>query len=156
MQTTTADGRTQTATTDQEKSEMLADYFSSVFTEEQTRDMPEPVQQTVDSPFVEGTITVETVHRLLKQLHPEKAMGPDEMHPLVLRELRDVIAVPLQMIFQASLETGIVPESWKTANVSAIFKKGKKKSPGNYRPVSLTSVVCKLLEKIFKSWIRIS
>jgi len=110
----------------------------------------------INDPFTEGEITTEIIYKLLKELHPEKAMGPDGMHPLVLRELRDVIAQPLQMIFTSSINTGIVPEVWKTAHVSAIFKKGPasaRKDPGNYRPVSLTSVVCKLLEKIVKVWI---
>ena len=131
----------------------MADFFSTVFTQEPLGELPTPKTQDVTTPFTEGDITVEMVTKLLKQLHPEKAMGPDNMHPLVLRELRDVIAKPLQMIFNSSINTGIVPEAWKMAHVSAIFKKGDRKLPGNYRPVSLTSVVCKLLEKIVKGLI---
>uniref|UniRef100_A0A8B9CM06 Reverse transcriptase domain-containing protein n=1 Tax=Anser brachyrhynchus TaxID=132585 RepID=A0A8B9CM06_9AVES len=74
-------------------------------------------------------------------------MGLDGIHPRVLRELADIIAGPLSIIFQRSWEPGEVPVNWKLANVP-IFKKGKKKDPGNYRPVSLTSVPGKIMEKI--------
>ena len=54
------------------------------------------------------------------------------------------------MVFNKSLSEGVVPDDWKVAHVTAIFKKGNVKSPGNYRPVSLTSIVCKLLESIIR------
>lgn len=57
---------------------------------------------------------------------------------------------PLQVLFRKSLDTGELPEAWKTANVTPIFKKGTKGDPANYRPVSLTSVPCKLLESVVK------
>jgi hypothetical protein len=57
------------------------------------------------------------------------------------------------MLFKASLATGIIPDDWKRANVSALFKKGAKDMPANYRPISLTSQVCKVLESIIKDHI---
>ena len=59
----------------------------------------------------------------------------------------------LTHIFKQSLETGIVPSQWKHAYVSPIFKKDQKYNPKNYRPISLTSVICKSMEHIIVSQI---
>ena len=74
-------------------------------------------------------------------------MGHDGIHHRILREAHKELAEPLNMIFHSSIEEGNLPEDWKTANITAIFKKGSKNEPGNYRPVSLTSIVCKIMEK---------
>ena len=67
-----------------------------------------------------------------------------------LRECAEEIYLPLSEIFQRSISTGDVPNDWKKVNITCIFKKGNKQEPGNYRPVSLTSVLCKLLESNIK------
>ena len=72
------------------------------------------------------------------------------LHPRILRALEDKLARPLTHIFNNSVETGIIPEDWKSANVTAIHKKGSRQEPGNYRPISLTSVVCKTMDRLVK------
>ncbi|KFV77947.1 RNA-directed DNA polymerase from mobile element jockey, partial [Struthio camelus australis] len=88
------------------------------------------------------------VRDLLGKPDIHKSMGPDGMHPRGLRELADVIARPLSIILERSWRTGEVPEDWKKANVTPVFQKGKEEEPGNYRPVSLTSIPGKVMEQL--------
>jgi len=78
-------------------------------------------------------------------------MGPHAIHPGVLRELAEELAKPLSIIYQQSWLTGEVPDDWRIANVTPIYKKGWKEYPGNYRPVSLTSVPGKVMERFILS-----
>ena len=75
-----------------------------------------------------------------------KSCGPDELHPRMLKELAVELATFMTKLFNQSLFLGEVPEEWKMANVSPIFKKGSRKVAANYRPVSLTSIICKIME----------
>ena len=68
----------------------------------------------------------------------------------MLCELCKELSVPLSIVFNKSLEDGMIPTEGKSAKVVAIFKKGTKSVPGNYRPVSLTCIVCKILESIIR------
>jgi len=83
-----------------------------------------------------------------QQISKTKLPGSDHLHPRFLCETRDVIAYPLSLIFSISVETSILPGDRNLAEVTAIYKKGPKHDRGNYRPVSLTSVCCKILESI--------
>jgi hypothetical protein len=90
------------------------------------------------------------VRKKIKDLKPAAAPGPDGMGSLLLKELVDQVTGPLTKIYNKSLTTGDVPEDWRRANVTPIYKKGMKSDPANYRPVSLTSVCCKMLESIVR------
>ncbi|KFP59140.1 hypothetical protein N322_11276, partial [Cariama cristata] len=96
-------------------------------------------------------IQEEAVSDLLLHLDTNKSMGPDGIHSRTLKELAGVLAKPLCLIYQQSLLTGEVPDDWRLANVMPIYKKGRKEDPGNYRPVSLTSVPGKVMEQIILS-----
>ncbi|KAL8609842.1 hypothetical protein ACOMHN_020677 [Nucella lapillus] len=84
---------------------------------------------------------------------PSKAPGPDGISPRLLRDLANEISPALTLLYQSSINTGIVPQNWRTANVTPVFKKGERHRPENYRPISLTSVPCKILEHIVVSTI---
>ena len=84
-------------------------------------------------------------------LNPHKAAGPDQFKPIVLQKLHAELAPIIQVIFQKSLDSGKLPHIWKEANVSPIFKKGDRSDPANYRPISLTCVLCKVMEHIVAS-----
>ena len=94
------------------------------------------------------TVSTNGIAKLLKDLNPHKAAGPVQIKPLVLQKLRDVIAPIRQVIFQRSLNTGRVPKDWSTAFVCPLFQKGDTSLASNYRPISLTSILCKVLKHV--------
>jgi len=95
---------------------------------------------------VELEITFDThvVLQKLQQLKTDKSPGPDGIHPAVLKHCADAVSILLSMIFQTCYSTGCVPTDWRLANITPLLKKRAKSDPSNYRPVSLTSVACKL------------
>ncbi|KFW81625.1 hypothetical protein N305_14700, partial [Manacus vitellinus] len=96
-------------------------------------------------------IQEETVSDLLSHLDPHKSVGPDGIHPRVMRDLAEELVKLLSIICQQSWLPGEVPDDWKLANVMPIHKKGQKEDPGNYRPVSLTSVPGKVEQIILSA-----
>ena len=85
-------------------------------------------------------ITEDQVFKKLEKLKVNKSPGPDGIHPKVLFELKEVITIPLTIRFNQSIKEHCLPQVWKDAHISAILKKGLKRKPNNYRPVSLTSL----------------
>ena len=134
------------------KTEVLNSQFSSVFTKEDDAPLPDlGISSTPDAPNIQ--VGGNGVMKLLQGLKPHKATGPDEISSRFLKEMASPITPALPLIFQASLEQGQILDEWKTANVAPIFKKGDKSKPSNYRPVSLASICCKVIEHILHSHI---
>jgi hypothetical protein len=134
---------------DLEKAQTLNEFFASVFTRESLDNLPlldEGSRSEGKIMSEDIDVSPEIIEKKLKELNPNKAQGPDGIPPRVLKELGMELARPLSKIFKKSIDTGIVPSDWRSAEVTAIFKKGTKSEPGNYRPVSLTCIVCKILE----------
>lgn len=133
-----------------DKAHALNTFFSGVFTVEPPEDPPELIGVPQCPALEDVDITTEAVARKLASLKPLSAPGPDSILPRVLRESADSLAVPLQILFRKSVDSGCVPLDWKSGDVVPIFKSGSRQSPANYRPVSLTSIPSKVLESFVR------
>ena len=138
-------------TNEDDKANVLNKYFGSVFTEEDLSSIPEPDNLSFDTPLTKIEINEDNILKHLTKLNTSKSAGPDGIHSKVLFETRHQIITPLCIIYKNSANNGILPQEWKMANVIPIYKKGSKKQPCNYRPVSLTAICCKILERIIRN-----
>ena len=138
------------ASVDADKAETLNSFFASVFTKEDVSFVPSLEPRICDMQLDTVCFTYENVKNAILKLDQSKSPGPDNIHNRILQELVNEISQPLAHLFNKSMLSGVVCDSWKEANVTPIFKKGDKKKPGNYRPVSLTSSLSKLMETIVR------
>ena len=139
-----------TVTENKEMATLLNRCFGEVFTREDSANIPDPAAMALDSLLDNIDIRVSAVKKKIRGLRAESAAGPDGVGPKILKELQEDLAPVLAHIFRRSLAEGTVPADWRKANVTPIFKKGSKGDPGNYRPVSLTSVTCKIMESVLR------
>ena len=133
--------------------EELNMHFSSVFTREDTSSLPVPEKKFNGSDgerLGQLVVTPEVVASKINNMKENKSPRVDVISPKILRETVEQISSPLAHVFNMSLQEGIVPLEWKEANIIPLFKKGSRNKSVNYRPVSLTSVICKLLEAIIR------
>ena len=131
----------------------LNKYFTSVFVEEDLRNMPVPnkiFKGSIDESLNNIEVDVDIVINKLNALNVSKSQGPDEVHGKLLMELREVIAPSLVKLFNSSIEKGVVPQDFRDATVIPLHKKGGRDKAENYRPISLTSIVGKIFESIIK------
>ena len=135
---------------DTEVAQTLNDFFATVFTEENLENMPVLENVQPDNPMSEVIFTTEKVVKKIDKLKLKSAPGPEGITPKILKTFSEQISLPLSIIFQKSYDSGEVPADWKKANVTPIFKKGKKSLASNHRPVSLTPIPCKIMESIIK------
>ena len=136
--------------TDYEAANVLNTFFTSVFTKESLFDIPSLSDKSNGMDLNSITITHQDIIHQIQKLDPNKSCGPDKIHPRVIKGTIDGLITLLFYIYTKSLHEGSVPASWKDAIITPIHKKGNKKVPSNYRPISLTSVFCRMLESIIK------
>ncbi len=134
------------------KANILNKQYQSVFTQEDLTN--QPLLDTTTHPDIPNLeIAPSGIRKLLENLKPHKATGPDLIPARFLKEHAAQLAPILSIVFSKSVQEGRVPSDWKTANVIPVFKKGNKHEAANYRPVSLTSICSKVLEHVFASHI---
>lgn len=134
------------------KAEALNSQFASVFTNEDLIQIPSLGKSHV-SDIQPLKISCGGVEKQLLNLKDDKAPGPDQLFPWVLKMAAVEISPVLTDIFQTSIDSATLPSQWREANICAVYKKGGKTDPSNYRPISLTCIICKILEHIIHSHI---
>ena len=141
--------------TDSEAAEVLNAFFQSVFVVENPSDIPEFPDVTSDEHALTSIeITESQVQEQLQCLAEGKAAGPDGIPATVLKKCSESITKPLTNLYRKTLEAGRLPNEWKAAKITPIYKKGSKLKAENYRPVSLTSQTCKVLERLILKHIK--
>ena len=133
--------------------EILNNQFQDVFVREDDGTLPGFNNRYIGDPLDidEELINLDDIVKKLECLDEDKACGPDGIRTSILKNCAKSFAFPLVLIYKASVDKSSLPIQWVTANVCPIYKKGDKLVASNYRPVSLTSILCKLLETIIRT-----
>ena len=137
--------------TDEETAQCFNSYFASVFTREDPSQISLlPLEHQDRALLTDISIQDSHILEILDNLKVNKAAGPDGIHPRTLHETRFQIVKPLRYLFTKSFEQGTIPRDWKDAVVVPIYKNGRKDVSQNYRPVSLTCIVSKMMERLIR------
>ena len=139
-----------TVSDDSDKAEILNNHFCSVFTDEDVSNLSNLKSSLSYHPTIIDAISVSPADVLheLKSLRADKACGPDSIPAYLLKQGAEELCVSLSRLFQHSVASGSLPKDWTVANVVPVHKRGDRSDPNNYRPISLTSVLVKMLERI--------
>ena len=134
-------------TANDKKASMFNKYFASVGISDNGKSGQ--TVQAVSTNTLESIVFDErSVLLAIRKLKPNLCSGPDGLPPLLFKQLQSVIAKPLTLLFTQLFSVGVVPEIWKQAIISPVFKKGATSNVANYRPVSLTCVASKIMERV--------
>jgi hypothetical protein len=135
-------------TVDGEKAKLLNEFFASVGVKDNgvPLNTAREVQDSVNLDTVQ--FTPEAITQAIRRIKPKSSPGPDGFPPSLIRNVASSLAYPLSMIYQYFMSVGKVPEQWKKATVIPIFKGGLASEPSNYRPISLTSIFSKIMERV--------
>ena len=135
---------------DEEKAELLNYYFTSMFIHEKLENIPNLESKIENPPPVEVVFSTEVVEKKLKKLKTIKSAGPDGFHPRVLHELAQSIKVPLSIFLPSHMKRGVYRWLERRPTQHQSIRRVKKVATGKYRPVSLTSVIGKIMESIIR------
>ena len=146
--TNVIDGNGKLTETEIETATSLNTYYHSVFTKDDGETDPPSFPDRTEERLTDVAITAEAVEEILQGLNPNKATGPDRVETRILKECSEEMAPKLKKLFRNSIDNGEVPSQWKEAHIVPIHKGGSKAIMANFRPIALTSAICKVLEKI--------
>ena len=132
-----------------EKAELFNSFFYDQFSDPSVYDIG--IDWSNDQNTNDISFSVHEIEKLLAEINPNKACGPDGVHGRILKNCAKSLALPLSIIFETSYNSGLLPAEWKSADIVPIHKKGSKDDVENYRPVSLTCLVMKIFERLIKS-----
>ena len=135
-----------------EQAERLNSHYATVFTTGACE--PPGIERMVEEEMDDVDLSPERVMEVIGGLRERAAPGPDGISNKIIMELREQLSFPLSLLYRKSLDSGHVPKEWKDSTITPIYKKGSRSDPANYRPVNLTSNICKLMEKLIKSGIQ--
>ena len=137
-----------------EVADELGKFFKSTFIVEEDGDIPKLENQT-EAEINDLQFAIDEVKKLLCDLNISKSIGPDNVHPKLLKALGSNIdfVESLTLLFQKCYDCSQLPKIWKSANITALHKKGDKSESCNYRPISITSTISKIFEKIVRNHI---
>jgi hypothetical protein len=140
--------KTVTSSHDTERANLLNNYFASICVDD---DGSKPTIERVmpnDASIDTIDFTPIMIASVIKKMQAKKSPGPDGFPPCLYKRLIPGLAEPLSLIFTSFMSTGSMPNEWRHATVILIFKKGNAADLSNYRPVSLTSAACKIMERV--------
>ena len=142
------DNKNNIVTEDSKKAELLNSYFESMYVEDNGRQPPCPKRIGADIKIRNVEFSPEIIHTIIKNLKSKYTCDPEGFPPILLKKLSPSLTFPLSLIFNSFMSVGKIPLDWKNSIITPIFKKGIPSDPKNYRPVCLTSVFCKLMERV--------
>ena len=90
------------------------------------------------------------ISETLSNINISNSSGPDNLHPRILYETRNKLAHPLKILYETSYNSGSLPSDWRTGSIAAVHKTDNKNDPANYRPISVTCVICKIMESVIR------
>ena len=133
---------------DAEEAELLNNTFAANAHLDDQGKIPPKLKLKTDETISTIRFWPKVVLKKLRNLDTSKATGPDGISATVLKNCAPELAPVLSKLFQISLNSKSMPSEWKTAHVVAVPKKGNKQDPSNYRPISLLSIISKVMESI--------
>ena len=133
-------------TSDEGKATLFNSFFKSVFTKEKNT-LPD-FEPVCEANICEVAFSEERVKK--KLLNPYKSPGADNLHPRIFKDLSVSLSLPLSILYTESFKQQKLPQYWKDAMITPLYKKDEKCLASNYRPISLTSIICKIIESIIK------